>query len=227
MRVERMGDAIPYGPMLALQEARHHEVRSDTSRETLFLLQHRSVVTLGKNASEDNLRLSTEEFRERKIDLVETGRGGDVTWHGPGQIVGYPILHFSEAERDIRKYVWNLEEVMIRTARDYEIEARRVEGLRGIWVGEEKLAAIGVRIARWTTLHGFAFNVCPDLTNFEVIVPCGIADKGVTSLEKLMGSQAPTTSDVEQRLCEHLSDVLGRTLIEAIPSPFPEVSTDV
>ena len=116
---------------------------------------------------------------------------------------------------------------MIRTARDYEIEARRVEGLRGIWVGEEKLAAIGVRIARWTTLHGFAFNVCPDLTNFEVIVPCGIADKGVTSLEKLMGSQAPTTSDVEQRLCEHLSDVLGRTLIEAIPSPFPEVSTDV
>ena len=171
--------------------------------------------------------MSTEEFRERKIDLVETGRGGDVTWHGPGQIVGYPILHFSEAERDIRKYVWNLEEVMIRTARDYEIEARRVEGLRGIWVGEEKLAAIGVRIARWTTLHGFAFNVCPDLTNFEVIVPCGIADKGVTSLEKLMGSQAPTTSDVEQRLCEHLSDVLGRTLIEAIPSPFPEVSTDV
>ena len=227
MRVERMGDAIPYGPMLALQEARHHEVRSDTSQETLFLLQHRSVVTLGKNASEDNLRLSPGEFRERNIDLVETGRGGDVTWHGPGQIVGYPILHFSEAERDIRKYVWNLEEVMIRTARDYEIEARRVEGLRGIWVGEEKLAAIGVRIARWTTLHGFAFNVCPDLTNFEVIVPCGIVDKGVTSLEKILGSQAPTTGEVEQRLCEHLSDVLGRTLIEAIPSPFPEVSTDV
>ena len=227
MRVERMGDAIPYGPMLALQEARHHEVRSDTSRETLFLLQHRSVVTLGKNASEDNLRLSPGEFRERNIDLVETGRGGDVTWHGPGQIVGYPILHFSEAERDIRKYVWNLEEGMIRTARDYEIEARRVEGLRGIWVGEEKLAAIGVRIARWTTLHGFAFNVCPDLANFEVIVPCGIVDKGVTSLEKIMGSQAPTTGEVEQRLCEHLSDVLGRTLIEAIPSPFPEASTDV
>ena len=227
MRVERMGDSIPYDPMLALQEARHHEVRNDTSRETLFLLQHRSVVTLGKNASEDNLRLPPEEFRARRIDLVETGRGGDVTWHGPGQIVGYPILHFAEAERDIRKYVWNLEEVMIRTARDYAIDARRVEGLRGIWVGEEKLAAIGVRIARWTTLHGFAFNVCPDLSNFEVIVPCGIADKGVTSLEKIMGSQTPMIHDVEQRLCEHLSDVLGRTLIEAIASPFPEVSTDV
>ena len=226
MRVERMGDSIPYGPMLALQEARHHEVRSDTSRETLFLLQHRSVVTLGKNASEANLRLTPEEFDNRGIDLVETGRGGDVTWHGPGQIVGYPILHFSEAERDIRKYVWNLEEVMIRTAADYGVEARRVEGLRGIWVGEEKLAAIGVRIARWTTLHGFAFNVCPDLTNFEVIVPCGIADKGVTSLEKIIGSQAPTTGDVEQRLCEHLSNVLGRTLIEVASSPLPEVSTD-
>ena len=226
MRVERMGEAVPYGPMLALQESRHHEVRLDRSRETLFLLQHTSVVTLGKNASNDNLRLSPEQFHNRGIALVETGRGGDVTWHGPGQIVGYPILQFVEAERDIRKYVWNLEEVMIRTAFDFEVEARRVEGLRGIWVGDEKLAAIGVRIARWTTLHGFAINVCPELSNFDAIVPCGIADKGVTSLEKILGTNTPSIPEVEQRLCVHLSDVLGRVLIEANPSRLPEVSTD-
>ena len=184
MRIERMGDfqSMP----------RYSHSRGAASRGTKRYLSGdalSSSAPFGRNARKkctpkDNLRLSTEEFRERKIDLVETGRGGDVTWHGPGQIVGYPILHFSEAERDIRKYVWNLEEVMIRTARDYEIEARRVEGLRGIWVGEEKLAAIGVRIAPMDNLAWFAFlTYAPDLTNFEVIVPCGIADKGVTSLE--------------------------------------------
>ena len=226
MRIERMGTSIPYGPMFALQEARHHEVRADTSRETLFLLEHTSVVTLGKNASEGNLRLSNQEYASRGIEVVETGRGGDVTWHGPGQIVGYPIIHFAEHERDIRKYVWNLEEVMIRTAADYDVVARRVEGLRGIWVGEEKLAAIGVRIARWTTLHGFAFNVEPDLTNFSLIVPCGIANKGITSLKKLLGHASPSLADVERQLCRHLGDVLGRKLVESNASPLPKVSTD-
>jgi lipoyl(octanoyl) transferase len=226
MRVERMGTSIPYGPMFALQEARHHEVRVDSSRETLFLLEHTSVVTLGKNASDGNLRLSHDEYASRGIEVVETGRGGDVTWHGPGQIVGYPILHFAEHERDIRKYVWNLEEVMIRTAGDYGVVAERVEGLRGIWVGEEKLAAIGVRIARWTTLHGFAFNVQPDLGNFDLIVPCGIEDKGVTSLQKLLGPSCPTLVEVQSRLCAHLSDVLQRKLMESIASPLPKHSTD-
>ena len=218
MRVERMGASIPYGPMLALQEARHHEVRADVARETLFLLEHSSVVTLGKNASRDNLRLEVDDYRPRNIEVVETGRGGDVTWHGPGQIVGYPILHFGEHERDIRKYVWNLEEVMIRTAADYGVVAERVDGLRGIWVGQEKLAAIGVRVARWTTLHGFAFNVCPDLTNFDLIVPCGIEDKGVTSLERLMRMTCPSITEVQDRLCVHLAEVLDRELVEASPS---------
>ena len=226
MRIERMGTSIPYGPMFALQEARHHEVRADSSRETLFLLEHASVVTLGKNASESSLRLSLEEYAARGIEVAETGRGGDVTWHGPGQIVGYPILHFAEDERDIRKYVWNLEEVMIRTAGDYGIAAKRVDGLRGIWVGDEKLAAIGVRIARWTTLHGFAFNVEPDLGNFELIVPCGIEDKGVTSLKNLLGASSPSLTDVQDRLCVHLSEVLHRDLVESTASPLPKLSTD-
>ena len=199
MRVERMGSEVPYDAMLALQEARHLEVREDIGRETLFLLQHRSVVTLGKNASYDNLRLSPDEYAARSIDLVETGRGGDVTWHGPGQIVGYPIIHFSACERDIRRYVWNLEEVIIRTAADYGVPAERVDGLRGIWVGEHKLAAIGVRIARWTTLHGFALNVEPDLSNFDLIVPCGIQDRGVTSLRHLLGAASPRARHLPRR----------------------------
>ena len=226
MRIERMGTSIPYGPMFALQEARHHEVRANPSLETLFLLEHTSVVTLGKNASPESLKLSMPDYASRGIEVVKTGRGGDVTWHGPGQIVGYPILHFAEHERDIRKYFWNLEEVMIRTAAHYGVVAERVDGLRGIWVGDEKLAAIGVRIARWTTLHGFAFNVEPELENFDLIVPCGIEDKGVTSLRRLIGDTSPSIAEVEEVLAKHLADVLGRQLIESDASPLPKVSTD-
>ncbi len=226
MLVERMGSEVPYNAMFALQESRHFEVREDSERETLFLLQHRSVVTLGKNASREHLRLSDEAYAERSIDLVDTGRGGDVTWHGPGQVVGYPIIKFSEDERDIKRYVWNLEEVMIRTAADYGVTAERVDGLRGIWVGARKLAAIGVRIARWTTLHGFALNVAPDLTNFDLIVPCGIQDRGVTSLRELLADSAPSIRDVEDRLIKHTGEILGRSVHEVQSSTFAEGSTD-
>jgi lipoyl(octanoyl) transferase len=217
--VERMGRAS-YGPMLWLQEQRHAEVADGTGRQTLFLLEHDPVVTLGKNSRDGNVLLPRDLLRARGVELFTTGRGGDVTFHGPGQIVGYPIVRLAEGEQDIKRFVWRLEEVLIRTVFDFGITASRVPGLRGIWVGDEKIGAIGVRIARWATMHGFALNVSTDLDYFRLIVPCGIADKGVTSLAKLLGA-APPLRAVEDRLVFHAAAVLERQAIEAEASSLP------
>lgn len=217
--VERMG-RVAYGPMLALQEARHAAVADGAGPETLFLLEHEPVVTLGKNAGADHVLVSAAALAARGVELVATGRGGDVTYHGPGQIVGYPILALGEGEQDIKGYVYKLEELLIRTVADFGVTASRVEGLRGIWVGNDKIGAIGVRIARWTTLHGFALNVATDLDGFALIVPCGIRDRGVTSLTRLC-SPVPTLREVEDRIIVHASAVLGRATHEATPSPLP------
>jgi len=203
-----------YGAMLALQERRHREVRDDEQDDTLFLLEHLPVVTSGKNTGTGHLLADKAELKRRGVSLFETGRGGDVTYHGPGQIVGYPIVQLFDDERDIRKYVWCLEELLIRTAADFGVEAQRVEGLRGIWVGNDKLAAIGVRISRWTTMHGFALNVSTDLSGFDLIVPCGLHGRGVTSLERLLG-EAPPLSVVEDRLSIHASELLARDSYQA------------
>jgi lipoyl(octanoyl) transferase len=138
----------------------------------------------------------------------ETGRGGDITYHGPGQIVGYPILDLKPDRCDVHRYVRDLEEVLIRTAAGYGIVAERVEGLTGVWVGRDKLAAIGVRIARWITSHGFALNVTTDLDYFGLIVPCGIADRGVTSLARLLG-RTVDRAEVEEAVGRHFSQVFG------------------
>jgi lipoyl(octanoyl) transferase len=130
------------------------------------------------------------------VEVFETGRGGDVTYHGPGQLIGYPVISLKPDRCDVHRYVRDIEEVMIRTAAAFGVEAARVPGLTGIWVGDEKLGAIGVRIAKWITSHGFALNVATDLAHFRLIVPCGIADKGVTSLERLLDRPVPTR-DVE------------------------------
>jgi lipoyl(octanoyl) transferase len=144
----------------------------------------------------------------RFVEVFETGRGGDITYHGPGQLVGYPIIDLKPDRRDVHRYVRDLEEVLIRVAADYGIEAGRVPGLTGVWVGPSKLAAIGVRIARWVTSHGFALNVTTDLDYFKLIVPCGVADRGVTSLAALLGHDVDQ-ADVEARVVRHFGDVFA------------------
>ena len=146
--------------------------------------------------------------RHRSVEIHETGRGGDITYHGPGQLVGYPIIDLKPDRCDVHRYVRDLEEVLIRVAADYGIEAGRLPGLTGVWVGGSKLAAIGVRIARWITSHGFALNVSTDLAYFNLIVPCGIADRGVTSLETLLG-RVVDRGDVEEHVVRHFGDVFA------------------
>ena len=155
-----------------------------------------------------------EALRERGFEVFETGRGGDGTYHGPGQVVGYPILELSPDRRDVHRYVRDLEEVMIRTSADYGLSASRVAGLTGAWLGDEKIGAIGVRIARWATSHGFAFNLGTDLFAFDLIVPCGIRGRGVTSLERKLG-QPVGLDDVMGRLAAHFTAVFERSLLDS------------
>jgi lipoyl(octanoyl) transferase len=176
--------------------------------DTLLLLEHDPVVTLGRSARAEHVLLSREALAARGVELVDTGRGGDVTYHGPGQVVGYPIFDLSPERRDVHRYVRDLEEVMIRVVADHGLVAERVAGLTGTWVDGNKIGAIGVRISRWVTSHGFALNVSTDLAHFGLIVPCGITVRGVTSLEALLG-QAPSLRRVEDEIEAHVREVFG------------------
>ncbi len=207
LQVHKLG-LIDYGPALELQESTHARVTAGAT-EKLYLLEHTPVITTGRNTGKSNILVSEDFLREKDIALFETGRGGDVTYHGPGQLVGYPILHLREGERDIKRYVHALEEWLIQSAAEFGVVATRVEGLRGIWVGNEKLAAIGVRIANWTTMHGFALNVSTDLNDFNHIIPCGLSNKGVTSLEKLLG-KAPSMDEVCNAFIQRIPELLKR-----------------
>ncbi len=208
LTVRRLG-RVSYPEGLELQAGLVARRQAGEVPDTLLLLEHEPVFTLGRNARPENVLLSEEALRERGFGLFDTGRGGDVTFHGPGQVVGYPILDLSPDRRDVHRYVRDLEEVMIRTCADYRILAVRVAGLTGTWVGQEKIGAIGVRIARWVTSHGFAFNVSNDLSPFRLIVPCGIKERGVTSLERVLGRRVPL-DEVMDRLTAHLAAVFGR-----------------
>ena len=207
--VRRLG-VVPYGEALRMQQALVEERRAGRIRDLLLLLQHPPVITLGvRRSSRANVTASDAVLASRGIEVHDAGRGGDVTYHGPGQIVGYPILDLRPDRCDVHHYVRDLEDVMIRVCADYGVAAGRVDGMSGAWVGSEKIGAIGVRISRWITSHGFAFNVNTRLEDFQLIVPCGIADRGVTSLEKLTG-RARSIEDVEDRIIHRFAEVFGR-----------------
>jgi len=208
--VKRLG-RVPYARGLEVQASLVVERQAGRAPDHLLLLEHDPVFTLGRTARRENVLFPAEALRERGFDVFETGRGGDVTYHGPGQVVGYPILDLSPDRRDVHRYVRDLEEVMIRTCADYGVEAGRVEGLTGCWVGPDKIGAIGVRIARWVTSHGFAINVATDLSAFDLIVPCGIRGRGVTSLERLLGRPV-SLEEVMDRLAAQFAAVFARTV---------------
>src|SRR5438445_11656384 len=178
--------------------------------DLLVFVEHPHVLTVGVrgDGGRSHILAAPDLLAARGVDVHETGRGGDITYHGPGQIVGYPILDLKPDRCDVHRYVRDLEDVLIRTAADYGIDAHRIEGLTGVWVGREKLAAIGVRIARWITSHGFAFNVATDLDYFGLIVPCGIADRGVTSLERLVGRTVELAA-VQNHIVSHFCNVFS------------------
>ncbi|HET7218153.1 MAG TPA: lipoyl(octanoyl) transferase LipB [Vicinamibacterales bacterium] len=209
--MRRLG-LVPYDEALDLQTQLVEERKAQRIPDQLLLLQHPPVITLGVKARGDRAHVLADDaaLAQEGVALVETGRGGDVTYHGPGQLVGYPILDLNPDRRDVHRYVRDLEDVMIRIAGAFGISAGRVPGLTGAWVGDEKIAAIGVRIARWVTSHGFAFNVATDLRHFGWIVPCGIADRGVTSLERLLG-RTVEMEDVENAAVAAFAGVFART----------------
>src|ERR1035437_8536339 len=202
---------VDYAAALELQRERVAQRKAGTISDTLILLEHPHVYTLGRNAQKENMLVSEEFLASRGAQVFHTDRGGDVTYHGPGQLVGYPILDLTRHRRDISWYMRSLEEVFIRTAQDYGIEAGRSAGAAGVWVGNDKLTAMGVHLSRWVTSHGFALNVDTDLRYFEWIVPCGLQGKGVTSLAKLLGHPVKMEGATE-RVVEHFGDVFGLEL---------------
>jgi lipoyl(octanoyl) transferase len=213
LQVQRLG-LVPYAEAVELQKQLVERRRADEISDQLLLLQHPAVITLGVKSRNDRSHVleTPERLAARGIEVVETGRGGDVTYHGPGQLVGYPVIDLNPDRRDVHRYVRDLEEVLIRAADAFGIRAGRLPGLTGVWVGNGKLAAIGVRIARWITSHGFALNVGTNLEHFGLIVPCGITDKNVTSLERLIGRPV-SMSEVEFAVCRAFADVFDRDLV--------------
>ncbi|MGB9664329.1 MAG: lipoyl(octanoyl) transferase LipB [Ignavibacteria bacterium] len=192
-------------PYKKIWEFQHqlHRLRVDGKINDVFiLLEHSNVYTLGKVAKREHLLVSPQKLTEEKIDLFEIDRGGDITYHGPGQIVGYPIIKLDDLYQDIHKYLRELEEVIIQTLKIYGVESGRNPKFTGVWVGDEKIAAIGIKVSRWVTMHGFAFNINTNLSYFGKIIPCGITDKGVTSLEKILG-QKISIEEVKKHLIQN------------------------
>jgi lipoate-protein ligase B len=203
---------LPYDDGVRLQDALVNARIADAIPDTVLFLEHTSVITLGVRAQDSHVLLASAELKRRHIDLYRSSRGGDATWHGPGQLVMYPIIRLGEQEADAHGYLHNLEEIAIRTAGDFGVAAYRRPGLTGAWTQAGKLAAIGIRLKRWVTFHGMSFNVKPDLSGFATIVPCGLAGETVTSLEKLLGAACPILAQVRARMARHFGDVCRREL---------------
>ena len=209
---------IGYAEAYALQQRVVAARKAGAIEDVLLLCEHPHVITQGRSGKREHLLASEQVLRQKGVAYYETSRGGDITYHGPGQIVGYPILNLAAIRRDVVWYVRTLEEAMIRATAEFGITAERVVGKTGIWVRigntEEKLAAIGVHISRWVTSHGFAYNVSTDLRRFDLIVPCGIADRKATSLEKLLGRNVEQ-KEIAPRIAKHLGELLGLEMKES------------
>ena len=202
---------VPYSEACEVQRALVEQRKAREIPDTLLLLEHPPVITLGRNARREHILSAPKDLELEGIEVAETNRGGDVTYHGPGQLVGYPILDLSLIRRDVVWYLRTLEEALIRTVGDLGLPAERRRGMTGVWVGQGKVAAIGIHISRWVTSHGFALNVDTDLDSFRHIVPCGIATYAVGSLRQLLGKPVDQLL-VEQRLVHHLGEVFGRRM---------------
>jgi lipoate-protein ligase B len=213
---------IAYGAACELQRKFVAARKAGAVPDVLVFCEHPHVITLGRNGKREHLLASDHLLAQKNVEFHESDRGGDITYHGPGQIVGYPILDLAEHKRDVRWYVERLEEAMIRATGDFGVSAQRSEEGHGAWVdptaglvadeGEEKLAAVGVHLSRWVTSHGFAYNVATDLRYFDLIVPCGIEGKRATSLERVLG-RAVSNGQVRARLAERFGDVFERRMI--------------
>lgn len=212
--------SAPYQPIWDLQHAVQQRIidekraeqkgqfEGDRLHDILLFVEHPHIYTLGKSGSEEHLLRSMMELQQLEAEFLKIDRGGDITYHGPGQIVGYPILDLDRHFTDVHKYLRYLEEVMIKVCDDYGIKAHRIEGQTGVWVENEKICAMGIRCSRWVTMHGFALNVNTDLRYFNNIVPCGIDDKAVTSLQKLIGREVDT-EEVKERIVFHFENVFN------------------
>lgn len=187
----------------AMQKGEFNGKRLD---DVFLFVEHPHIYTLGKSGNEEHMLRSMLELQELDAEFLKIDRGGDITYHGPGQIVGYPILDLDRHFTDVHKYLRFLEEVMIRVCADYGFEAHRIDGATGVWINNEKICAMGIRCSRWVTMHGFAFNVNTDLRYFNNIIPCGIDDKAVTSLQKLLKAKIDE-GEVKKRIISHFEDV--------------------
>ncbi len=222
---------VEYPDGLELQRQFIEARKTDAVTDTLLLLEHPPVLTMGRGAKAQNIVAPPEALAAQGVAVFETDRGGDVTYHGPGQIVGYPLLHLEPGRQDVRKYVRSIEEVAIRALADFGLAATRMEQWPGVWLarsrlgGPRKICALGVHLSRWYTRHGFALNVHPALEHFSLIVPCGIREAGVTSMEAELGRRVPM-AEVEDRLVHHFGAVFEAALTPA-PAPARTVSVAV
>ncbi|MDH3726105.1 MAG: lipoyl(octanoyl) transferase LipB [Myxococcales bacterium] len=203
---------IEYDDAHALQRELQAKRIAGEIADTVLMLEHDAVVTLGRSAREQHVLASHQTLAALGVPVHEVGRGGDVTYHGPGQLVAYPIIDLNPNRRDVRKYVWSLEETMIRTCADFGLDASRIEGLNGAWVRDRKIGAVGVRISRWVTMHGLALNVSTDLSHFDLIVPCGIQNKEVTSISTELGHQVGV-EQVMEPLAQHFAALYDSDIV--------------
>ena len=216
LQVRRLG-LVRYADAVELQRTLVAERQRGVIADQLLLLEHPPVITRGVRAGADNVLASPAVLRRRGVEVHDAPRGGDVTYHGPGQLVGYPIVLLKPDRCDVHRYVRDLEEVLIRVAAGFDVRATRIPGLTGVWVGNDKLAAIGVRLSRWVTSHGFALNVTTDLDDFALIRPCGLADRGVTSLARLVGSRIPDVA-VADCVARRFAEVFDREIVAGAES---------